>query len=116
LLFTITGKHVTITDALRTYAEEKTAKLPRFYNGINQIEVVVDGSETGAKASVEIIARGEHSNIFVATEAGEDAYQCIDSAIHKIESQLRRKKTKERDDKHVGVKDREPDSDDVAGH
>ena len=94
---------MTITEALRAYAEEKTSKLPRFYNGINQVEVVVDGNETGgAKASVEIIARGEHSNVFVATEAGEDAYQCIDAAVHKLESQLRRKKTKERDDKHVG--------------
>ena len=107
MLFTITGKHMTITEALRAYAEEKTSKLPRFYSGINQVEVIVDGNETGAKAAVEIIARGEHSNVFVATETGEDAYQCIDAAVHKLESQLRRKKTKERDDKHVGGRERE---------
>lgn len=107
MLFTITGKHMTITEALRAYAEEKTSKFPRIYNGINQVEVVVDGNETGTKAAVEIIARGEHSNVFVATESGEDAYQCIDAAVHKIESQLRRKKTKERDDKHVGSRERE---------
>ena len=103
MLFTITGKHLTITEALRAYAEEKTSKLPRFYNGINQVEVIVDGNETGGKTAIEVIARGEHSNVFVATETGEDAYQCIDAAVHKIESQLRRKKTKERDDKHVGA-------------
>ena len=108
MLFTITGKHVTITDALRAYAEEKTSKLPRYYNQVNQVEVVVDGNDTGAHVAVEIIARGEHSNVFVATEDGEDAYQCIDAAIHKLESQLRRKKTKERNDKHVGGREREP--------
>ncbi|MBN1362603.1 MAG: ribosome-associated translation inhibitor RaiA [Sedimentisphaerales bacterium] len=107
MLFTITGKHVTITDALRAYAEEKTSKLPRYYSGINQVEVILDGNDTGAHVAVEIIARGEHSNVFVATENGEDAYQCIDAAVHKLEEQLRRKKTKERDDKHVGGRERE---------
>jgi len=101
LLFTITGKHVSISDGLRTHAEEKTSKLPRYYSGINQVEVIVDGNE-GGKTSVEVIARGEHGNVFVATEAGNDAYQCIDLAVHKLEQQLRKKKTKERDNKHVG--------------
>jgi len=68
----------------------------------NQVEVVIDGGDGGNNVSVEVIARGEHSNIFVATDAGEDAYQCIDMAVHKLERQLRRKKTKERDNKHAG--------------
>jgi len=101
LLFTITGKHISITDAIRSHAEEKVSKLPRYYSGINQVEVIIDGGQ-GAKMSVEIIARGEHSNVFVATETGEDAYQCIDLAVHKLERQLHKKKTKERDNKHVG--------------
>ena len=107
MLFTITGKHVTITEAIRAYAEEKTSKLPRFYSGVNQVEVIVDGSDAGAKIGVEIIARGEHSNVFVATETGEDVLQCVDAAVHKLERQLRRKKTKERDDKHGGGRERE---------
>lgn len=108
MLFTITGRHITITEALRAYAEEKTSKLPRYYSGVNQVEVIVDGNDTGTHVAVEIIARGEHSNVFVATEKGEDAYQCIDAAVHKLERQVRRKKTKERDDKHVGGREREP--------
>ncbi len=101
MLFNISGKHITITDAMRAYAEEKTAKLPKFYSGVNQMEVVIDGGEAGNNVSVEIIARGEHSNVFVATEIGEDAYKCIDGVVHKLESQLRRKKTKERNNKHT---------------
>lgn len=102
VLFTITGKHIEITDALRTHAEEKASKLPRFYNSINQIEVVIDGSE-GGNISVEVIARGEHSNVFVVTEKGYDAYACIDMAVHKLEGQLRKKKERERDNKHKGA-------------
>ena len=99
--FTITGKHVNITEALRKHAEEKTSKLPRYYDSINDVEVIIDGSQ-GGSTGVEIIARGEHSNVFVVTERGEDAYRCIDLAVHKLERQLRRKKTKERDKKHRG--------------
>jgi ribosomal subunit interface protein len=93
-----------ITDAIKDHAEEKASKLPRYYNSINQVEVIVDGSEHG-QISVEVIARGEHSNLFVARDNGQDAYQCIDMAVHKLERQLSKKKSKERDNKHTGVSD-----------
>jgi len=101
LLFTITGKHIEITEAIRNHAEEKTSKLPKYYNSINQVEVIIDGS-LGGSTAVEVIARAEHSKVFVGTEMGEDAYRCIDMAVHKIERQLRRAKSKERDNKHTG--------------
>jgi putative sigma-54 modulation protein len=101
LLFRITGKHVDITEALRKHAQEKTSKLPRYYNSINDVEVIIDGSH-GSSTAVEIIARGEHRNVFIVTEKGQDAYRCIDLAVRKLERQLRRKKTKERNKKHRG--------------
>ncbi len=100
MLFTISGKHIDITEAIKSYAQEKTSRLPRYYNGINQVEVIIDGSE-GGKTSVEIIARGEHSRVFVGTESGENVYKCLDLAVRKLEKQLRRKKTKERNNKHT---------------
>ena len=69
--FAISGKHIVITDAIRAYAEEKTSKLSRYYDGVNQVEVVVDSSHGANKMSVEIIARGEHGHVFIATEMGE---------------------------------------------
>jgi len=100
LLFTISGKHIEITEAIKKHAEEKTSKLPKYYNSINQVEVIIDGGQ-GGSSSVEVIARAEHSKIFVGTETGEDAYRCIDMAVHKLERQLRRAKSKERDNKHT---------------
>jgi putative sigma-54 modulation protein len=102
LLFTISGKHVEISQAVRRHAEDKTSKLPRYYNNINQVEVIVD-NDKGGNASVEVIARAEHSKVFVGQEAGSDVYRCIDLAVHKIEKQLRRQKAKERDNKHKGA-------------
>ncbi len=102
MLFTISGKHIDITEALRKYAEEKTSKLPKYYNSVNRVEVIISGTK-GGNTSVEIIARAEHSKIFIVNETGEDAYRCIDVAVHKLERQLRRKKGKERDNKHTGA-------------
>lgn len=101
MLFNITGKHIDITEAIKNHAQQKTAKMTKFYNSVNQVEVIIDGG-TGGQNSVEIIARAEHSKVFVASESGDDLYRCIDLAAHKLERQLRRKKTKERNNKHSG--------------
>ena len=102
LLFRISGKHTEVPESVKSYAEEKTDKLPKFYDVINQIEVIVDGKE-GCKEvgniAVEIIARGERKKIFVVKETGNDVYACIDLAAHKLEQQLKKTKTKERDEK-----------------
>ena len=98
MLFTITGKHIEITEAIRKHAEEKTSKLPKYYSSINQVEVIINGKE-GLDMAVEIIARAEHKKTFVVREKGSDVYACIDNAIHKIEQQLRKRKTIEREAK-----------------
>ena len=100
MLFTITGKHVEVTEAIEKHARSKISKLPKYYDSVNQVEVIIDGNKSG-KTAVEIIARCEHGKIFIGTETGEDTYKCIDMAVHKIEGQLRRKKSKERDHKHI---------------
>ena len=102
MLFTIRGKHVDITEAVRMHAEEKTSKLPRYYDSINQVEVLIDSSE-GGKTGVEIIARAEHNKIFIVTETGQEPCRCIDVAVRKLERQLKRQKGKERDNKHTGI-------------
>ena len=102
MLFTISGKHTDIPEAVKSYAEEKTEKLPKFYDVINQIEVIVDGKEGSKEVgniAVEIILRAERKKIFVVKEKGSDVYACIDLATHKLEQQLKKAKTKERDEK-----------------
>ncbi len=101
MLFTITGRHIDITDGMREHAEQKTSKLPRYYDKINQIEVIIEG-HLGSGRGVEIIARGEHNKFFIATQKGEDVIGCIDSAVHKLEKQLKKTKSKERNKKHMG--------------
>ena len=99
--FIISGRHIELTEALKTYAEEKTAKLPKHFDSLTEVDVVIDGSDA-ANPSVEIIARASKSQPFIVTEVSDDAYKCIDIAVHKLERQLRKKKEQQRDSKHVG--------------
>ena len=102
MLFTISGKHTEVPASVKSYAAEKTSKLPKFYDVINRIEVIVDGKEGSKEAgniAVEIILRAERKKIFVVKEIGSDVYACIDLATHKLEQQLKKAKTKERDEK-----------------
>ena len=95
MIVTITGKHVEITDAIRAHAEEKVEKLPRYYDSITQIEVVLEGNEGGAQC-VEVLVHAEHNDLLIAKETGTDTYTCIDAAVHKMERQLRKAKEKQR--------------------
>jgi putative sigma-54 modulation protein len=102
MLFTITGKHIEITEAIRARAKEKADKLPRFFDQISHVDVIIDASQGGAP-SVEVIARAEHFGDIVARETGPDAYTCIDLAMHKMERQLKKIKEKQRDNKHTST-------------
>ena len=96
MLFTISGKHIDITEALRAHAEEKTSKFPKHFDDISHVEVVID-SQPGDKISAEIIVKAKQNKTFVVTEISEDAYKSIDLAAHKMEGQLRKTKEKQRD-------------------
>ena len=98
---TITGKHVDITRAVKEYAQNKVSNLPKYYDSINQVEVVIDVGR-GGNIGVEIIARAEHRKVFVVKETDKDVYRCIDTAVHKLEGQIKKKKSKERDNKRTG--------------
>ena len=98
----IIGKHMDITDAGRARIEEKISKLPKFYNNINDVEVIVEGSEGATASSVEIIVRAKRNHVFVAKHIGEDMYACVDEVVRKVERQLKKHKQKQRDNKHSG--------------
>lgn len=100
MLFTMTGKHIEITDAIRTHTRERVEKLPRYFNSITQIEVLVEGN-AGVQQSVEVIVHAEHNERLIAKESGTDLYACIDLAIHKLEYQLRKIKEKQRSHKRT---------------
>lgn len=92
---TVNARHMEATDSIRSYLDEKVAKLPRYYNNIQEIEVVLDVE--GDFYVVEIIAHAKRKRTFVATAKHENIYAAADGCLDKITQQLRRFKDKVRD-------------------
>lgn len=87
----VTGQHLTISNGLRTHAEQKAEKLSRFYDHIQQVSVRVDHEPKHADNpfAVEVIVDVEHHDDFIARAEGTDVYVVIDHAFDKAARQLR---------------------------
>lgn len=98
MVVTVASRHMEVTPALKTYAEQKTTKLTKYYDRIQEIEVVFDAGKS--QTNVEIIVNAEHKNMFIAHHDEGDAYACIDGCVAKLERQLSEHKKKFRNRKH----------------
>jgi putative sigma-54 modulation protein len=83
----ISGRHVEVTPAIKTYATDKVSKLPRYFDRVTHMDVVLDKVDNHTY-DVEIIVEAEHTTKFVAHEKGPDLYAGIDTAVDKLERQL----------------------------
>jgi len=99
VIVTISARHMDVTDSLRDYARQKASKLTRFYDRVQEIEVVFDAGKDNVK--VEMIVNAEHRGMFVANHDEGDAYLCIDACVHKLERQLSEYKELFRNRKHT---------------
>lgn len=84
----VKGKHLEMTDAIRQYALQKAEKLPRYYDGVQELVVTLDKPLHKVEFEVEFIADVEKHADFVAKAHGEDLYACIDMAADKMARQL----------------------------
>lgn len=98
MIVTISSRHMDVTEPLKSYASQKAAKLTKYYDRIQEIEVVLDSQKDAI--SVEMIVNGEHKNMFIANHSEGDAYACIDACTDKLERQLSDHKKKIKNRKH----------------
>jgi putative sigma-54 modulation protein len=96
----VTGRHVEVTDEVRSYVKDKAAKLPRYYDRIHGIEVIL-GHES-EQFSAEMIVQADKKQTFIARDVGPDTFALIDSLIEKLERQLTKHKEKNRRHKFGG--------------
>ncbi len=94
----ISGKHMELTPPIEAYASRKVEKFSRFFDRIQQIDVVIDKAKKGYL--VEIITDVEHHEPIVASSTHEDLYACIDLGIDRSIRQLKDHKSRLRDSKH----------------
>lgn len=89
----ITGRHMDITDGIRSHVEKKLARLQRLAHNVSEIEVILD-AQGGQTHKIEIIVRVDHAPPFVVQEKGENLHACLDAAVDKLETQMARHKDK----------------------
>ena len=95
----ISSKHMDITPAIENYATRKVEKIRKFFDRIQQIDVVIDKVRKGYQ--VEIITDVEHHEPFVATCAEQDLYAGIDVCIDRSIRQIKDHKNRLRNRKHL---------------
>ena len=91
-IYQLIGRNLDVTDAMRTYAEEKLSKLDRVSNQIVDASVVMSydsrqGAANPAKVEVQV---NLPNGIIRAEESAQDTYAAIDLVIDKLDRQLKR--------------------------
>jgi len=92
LRITLSGRHVSITDAIRDYAREKVEKLGKYFEGITNTQIKL--SVEGVQHSAEIIVAAAGGATIIASAASSDMYSAIDIVSEKVERQLKKHKAK----------------------
>jgi len=86
------GRHIRIFEPVQDYVREKVAKLDRFYDLIQHVEVTLSAEGDAKVAEIQIKAR--KGGPFVGTEKQGDFYAAIDLLVDKMGRQLRKQKEK----------------------
>lgn len=87
----LTGHHMDITPALRSFVDEKFKRLERHFDHITNIHVILTVEKDRQKAEATLhVNRG---NIF-AEAVSEDMYAAIDMLIDKLDRQVIKHKEK----------------------
>lgn len=87
----ITGHHLDVTPALRTYVHEKFERLQRHFDHITNSHVILSVEKDRQKA--EATLHVNRANLFAEVEH-EDMYAAIDMLIDKLDRQLKKHKEK----------------------
>ncbi len=98
----LTGHHVDITDSMRTYVDEKIAKLERHFDHVTNVHVILSVEKLNRKAEATVHIAG--ADVF-ADSVHEDMYAAIDGLIDKLDRQVLRHKEKTNSHRGNGNRD-----------
>jgi len=87
----ITGRHIEVTDALKSYVEKKLEKINKYFDRVHDVHVVLTVEKHRHIAEITI-----HANNIVlhGEEESEDMYASIDKLMDKLENQMRKYRDK----------------------
>ena len=89
----VTTRHGHLSEMNQAKIREKVERLPRYFDRISAIAVVVD-LEQKDSVRVDLQVSAEHAPDFVAHDIAEELIRAVDGATQKMEQQLRKFKEK----------------------
>ncbi len=104
----ISVRHGHLSEDIQQIIRDKAQKLIHLFERLTLIEVTVDLSDKVNKL-VEFVVQAEHKHDFVSRESHPELLTAVETALHKLEAQLRRYKDKIQDHR------RAPSAGEVAG-
>jgi len=96
---TVNGRHIEITDALKSYAAEKVGKLDKYLPTGAEAVVTLSVEKYRHKSEVQIKVNGM---LIQAHEQTEEMYSAIDKVMDKLGRRVRKYKEKLKDKKGRG--------------
>jgi len=92
----VTGRRLELTDAINEHVEKKAEKILKHFDGVQEIEIVLD-QETPTEFSAETIVNVVKHDPFIGRATGNDVYTAIDQSIDKAARQVQEHKERLRD-------------------
>ncbi len=91
-IYQLTGRNLEITDAMRSYTEEKLAKLNRFSDQIidARVSMTYDTNKNAASPAKVEVQVNLPNGVIRAEERALDTYAAVDLVVEKLERQLKR--------------------------
>ncbi|MGL5964806.1 MAG: ribosome hibernation-promoting factor, HPF/YfiA family [Fusobacteriaceae bacterium] len=99
----IHGKHLSVTPAMRQYAEEKIGRVGKYFDNILEIDVTLSAEKlkTGPHHTAEALIY-INGSVIKGSSTETDLYAAIDDVSDVLETQVKKIKEKRRDDQHIG--------------
>ncbi len=91
----ITGRHVNVTDNIKTHLNEKLERCLGMFPRIETVHVILD-MENRDYVSEVVIQAANHVRV-TSKEASENMYDAIDRSVEHAERQLRKQRDKVQD-------------------
>jgi len=101
----LTGRHIELTDAIKTHLTASIESLTKFNIEIISVNVVVDSQQRKSKEhfTVEFTLNLAHKGTVVIKQRDEDLHAAIDLATDRAQKALRRIHDREVDHQKVGL-------------
>lgn len=97
----VSGHHLAITPAIRSYVSAKLGRVTRHFDHVIDAHVILSVAKLRQKAEVTLHVRGKDIHCQCVNA---DLYAAIDLLVDKLDRQVLRYKGKRNDKPHVAIK------------